>query len=95
VTAAAPITTGTTTSRRCGIVIQAICIATTREGEGREQTPYMFAMTPGTDYVISMLMIYNKFEFGFAVRAIVLVQWHNEVTSGAQKTLFIKRYCSV
>jgi hypothetical protein len=41
------------------------------------------------------LMVYNKLESGFAVRAIVLVQWHNKVTSSEQKTLFINRYCSV
>jgi len=47
-------------------------------GEDGEQTTDFFTVAFCAYYIIGMLMADEKFKFGFAIRAAILVQWHRK-----------------
>jgi hypothetical protein len=81
VTAAASASAATTPAvgRRIKVLIATIFANLPGQREDRQKTANMFTVTFGTDHVVGVLVTDKQFKFGFAVRAIVLVQWHKKL----------------
>jgi hypothetical protein len=62
-----------------GIIERAIIATATGKRECREQATHLLTTALHTDHIIGVLMTNEEFKFGFAVRAIVLVQWHRKL----------------
>ena len=74
--AAATIATATTAHRRTHIIVGVLFAATACASKDREQAAHFFAVTFLAHDIIGVLVADKHFELRFAVRAIILVQWH-------------------
>jgi hypothetical protein len=77
---AATITAATSTASSIGrgikITVTAVFACLPGHSKEGKQATHMLTMTLHADYIISVLMADQEFKFRFAVRAIILVQWH-------------------
>ena len=74
--AAAAVATAATAHRSVHIIVGAVFTAAGRAGKDGEQAAHFFAVTFLAHDIIGVLVADKQFELRFAVRAVILVQWH-------------------